>query len=166
MAFGIHNMDEAWDDDYSSLEGKSQKISGQNTENWDDPESFAELFEKRGMQGFKPKEKIDDSLKHPKIYLPGLRYPEDPEDTLDLHGITTDEVEYEVERFILECRERGNMFVLVITGQGKNSEGGKSKLRPIVIAKLNGMLKNQAIVSYKTAESKHGGFGAIYVYLR
>lgn len=135
-------------------------------ENGDEDVSFSDLFEERGMQGFKPKDEGTDAACHPKIYLPGLRYPENPENTLDLHGVTTDEVEYEVDRFIMECRELGNMFILIITGQGKNSEGGRAKLRPIVIAKLNSMIKNQAIVSYKTAELKHGGFGAIYVYLR
>ena len=124
--------------------------------------SFAELFESRGMLGFKPKEKdlkvVNDRPKN--------RYPQSPQDVLDLHGLTVDEATKAIDKFVIECRERGLIFVLIITGKGANSAGGSSKLRPLTVQILNTMIDGLLIRDYKIAEPRHGGLGAKYVYLK
>lgn len=98
-----------------------------------------------------------------------------PEDRLDLHGLTLDEAHGDLVPFILSAWAGGLRLVLVITGKGKPREerrfGGHTSLR-------NGVLRHhvphwlslpplrQVVLQITEAHQKHGGAGAIYVYLR
>ena len=93
-------------------------------------------------------------------------YPENPEDKLDLHGLTRAEADQETKRFIGEAKMKNMSFVVIVVGKGNNSEDGKSKLRPVVVERLNELINNKRIRNFESAKPKHGGFGAIYVYLR
>jgi DNA-nicking Smr family endonuclease len=95
-----------------------------------------------------------------------------PEGRLDLHGMTVAEAHPELIRFILNASAEGLRLVLVITGKGKPGPD----FGPI--PQRYGVLKHQvpqwlrlpplgpAILQVTEAHLKHGGAGALYVYLR
>ena len=95
-----------------------------------------------------------------------------PEARIDLHGMTVSEAHPELIRFILNAHSDGLRLVLVITGKGKPGPD----FGPI--PQRYGILKHQvpnwlrmpplgaAILQVSDAHLKHGGAGALYVYLR
>ncbi len=137
--------------------------SGEEKTGQDDFRPFAEQFEERGMKGFDPREK---TITGKTDAQEKTRYPRDPETRLDLHGMKVEEGRQALLKFIRESRELGKMFVLVIPGLGRNSEGGQAKLRPMAVDELARLQRDRVIRDFKTAEPRHGGFGAIYVYLK
>lgn len=82
---------------------------------------------------------------------------------LDLHGHTQDTAHREVVDFILRQASLGSRCVLVITGKGRLGTGvlrarlfdwiGDPDLRPF-------------IAGYAAAHPRHGGSGAVYLFLR
>lgn len=82
---------------------------------------------------------------------------------LDLHGHTQDTAHREVVDFIFKQASLGARCVLVITGKGRLGTGvlrsrlfdwiGDPDLRPF-------------IAGYATAHPRHGGSGAVYLFLR
>ena len=105
-----------------------------------------------------------------KAYLRLARGKLAPEARLDLHGRTLAEAHPELIRFVLSAHTAGKRLVLVITGKGRDSDS----LMPV----RRGILRHQvphwlgapplgAVVMQVTqAHRKHGGDGALYVYLR
>jgi DNA-nicking Smr family endonuclease len=95
-----------------------------------------------------------------------------PEARIDLHGMTVSEAHPELIRFILSAYSEGLRLVLVITGKGKAGPD----FGPI--PQRYGILKHQVpnwlrspplggmILQVSEAHLKHGGAGALYVYLR
>ena len=95
-----------------------------------------------------------------------------PEARIDLHGMTVSEAHPELIRFILSAHSEGLRLVLVITGKGKPGPD----FGPI--PQRYGILKHQVpnwlrmpplgglILQVSEAHLKHGGAGALYVYLR
>lgn len=95
-----------------------------------------------------------------------------PEARIDLHGMTVSEAHPELIRFILNAHADGLRLVLVITGKGKPG----ADFGPI--PQRYGILKHQVpnwlrlpplgglILQVSDAHLKHGGAGALYVYLR
>ena len=95
-----------------------------------------------------------------------------PEARIDLHGMTLTEAHPELIRFILNAQSAGLRLVLVITGKGKRGPDTGP------IPQRMGALRQQVphwlrlppltAVVLQTTEShlKHGGAGALYVYLR
>ena len=93
-----------------------------------------------------------------------------PEARLDLHGMTLAEAHPELIRFLLNAQSAGLRLVLVITGKGKQVY--EPVPRPI------GALRHQVphwlrlpplshvVQQVSEAHLKHGGGGALYVYLR
>jgi DNA-nicking Smr family endonuclease len=95
-----------------------------------------------------------------------------PEARLDLHGMTLAEAHTELNRFILAAQARDKRMVLVITGKGKPDED----FGPI--PRFRGLLRHQVpqwltqaplggvVMQVVPAHLRHGGMGALYVYLR
>ena len=95
-----------------------------------------------------------------------------PDARIDLHGMTVSEAHPEQIRFILNAHSDGLRLVLVITGKGKPGVD----FGPI--PQRYGILKHQVpnwlrspplgglILQVSEAHLKHGGAGALYVYLR
>ena len=95
-----------------------------------------------------------------------------PESRLDLHGRTLAEAHPELTRFVITAHAKGQRLVLVITGKGKRDIGGGFG------PERAGILKHQVphwlamaplaplILQVAEAHLKHGGGGALYVYLR
>jgi DNA-nicking Smr family endonuclease len=95
-----------------------------------------------------------------------------PEARIDLHGMTLAEAHPELIRFILNSHSEGLRLVLVITGKGRPALGQGP------IPQRHGILRQQVpqwlrlpplgptILQVSEAHLKHGGAGALYVYLR
>lgn len=93
-----------------------------------------------------------------------------PEARIDLHGMTLAEAYPELIGFLLGAQDRGLRLVLVITGKGK------AVFDPV--PRPTGALRHQvphwlrlpplSLVVQQVTEAnlKHGGAGALYVYLR
>ena len=92
-----------------------------------------------------------------------------PDARIDLHGMTVEEAHTALIAFVLSRQARGDRLVLVITGKG--SDGGPAPVE-------RGVLRRQvphwlglpplsgAVLDMAPAHRRHGGDGAIYVYLR
>lgn len=96
------------------------------------------------------------------------------EGRLDLHGMGQARAHEALNIFIFNAYEAGKRQVLVITGKGRAEDGG---LRS-PIDKGYGVLKRRVpewlataplkdmVLKVHTAQPRHGGEGALYVYLR
>lgn len=96
----------------------------------------------------------------------------EPEASLDLHGMNLEQAYPALLNFIVSAHNRQKRLVLVITGKGKNSDPG------YVIPQRNGVLRSQVplwlkeprlsnlILQVEKAHQRHGGYGALYIYLR
>jgi DNA-nicking Smr family endonuclease len=82
-----------------------------------------------------------------------------PAARLDLHGFTQDAAHRALGSFLKGARKNGQRLVLVITGNG-------TALRPMVPRWLNQPEFAALITGIETAHVRHGGAGALYVYLR
>lgn len=100
-----------------------------------------------------------------------------PDATLDLHGMTQDHAHSALERFLAVSIALGRRCVLVITGKGgpaeRRDEGDApwARRRPGVLKSLVPLwLEHSAlrgrIANIRAAHIKHGGGGALYVYLK
>jgi DNA-nicking Smr family endonuclease len=100
-----------------------------------------------------------------------------PDATLDLHGMTQDHAHTALERFLSVSVAHGRRCVLVITGKGGPSSARPGDeapwaqrhpgvLRSLVPLWLEHSASRGHIAALKSAHVKHGGSGAIYVYLR
>ena len=83
---------------------------------------------------------------------------------IDLHGLTLDLAHAALGSFLLQARSRGHRIVLVITGKGNpTGEGAIKRLTPRWLSERP---YAGIIASIATAQPRHGGSGALYVYLR
>ena len=85
------------------------------------------------------------------------------ENKLDLHGFKEIEAKNSLEDFINKSVENNLRLVLVITGKGKEGEG---KIKKNILFWLNEEKLRNKILAINYASKKHGGSGAIYVFLR
>lgn len=101
----------------------------------------------------------------------------EPDGRIDLHGMTAERAHRALTQFILSSHATGRRCVLVITGKGgRRSPDGEHPIRPFVEGE--GVLKtltpewlatpplDQLVVGVFQAHIRHGGGGALYVYLR
>jgi DNA-nicking Smr family endonuclease len=153
---GNYNREETWEELYVK---SGEEKTGQN-----DFRSFAEQFEERGLKGYDKGEKEAGTFRGSDGKR--QRYPDEPQAKLDLHGYTLDEARPMLQRFIDESRQMGLIFVIVIPGIGRNSEDGRAKLRPMVVQALEKLVNEKMVRDFKSAEPRHGGFGALYIYLK
>lgn len=99
----------------------------------------------------------------------------EPEARLDLHGFTEVAAHGALTRFLRDAAARGQRLVLVVTGKGapsvQDAPFGRSD-------RMRGVLKTMAprwlaepelagfVADVRIAHRRHGGEGALYVYLR
>lgn len=95
-----------------------------------------------------------------------------PDARLDLHGMSAARAHRVLITFIMDARAQGHRCVLVITGKG-----GPAEREPFA-AEAPGVLRREApvwlsspplsqmIVNVSQAHPRHGGGGALYVYLK
>lgn len=95
-----------------------------------------------------------------------------PEARLDLHGMTLAEAQPALHRFITDARARGLRLVLVITGKGRDRDPGGPIPTPVGVLRhqvprwLSGPSLGGLVQQVTPAHIRHGGEGALYVYLR
>ncbi len=85
------------------------------------------------------------------------------ERTIDLHDLTRDAAFVRLKRRLLLAHECGHRTVLVITGKGPNLQG---VLRLSLPTWLNDPAIRMLISSTAPAHIRHGGTGAMYVFLK
>lgn len=95
-----------------------------------------------------------------------------PEATLDLHGLTVAQAHPELNRFILNAYGKQKRLVLVITGKSRAQNDAQ------IFGEQRGVLRRQVphwltlaplssvVLQVQPANIKHGGDGALYVYLK
>lgn len=95
-----------------------------------------------------------------------------PEARIDLHGMTVDVAHSALRAFLLRAHGEGKRLVLVITGKGRDRRDADFLSEP------SGVLRRQVplwldmpplwqiVLQTAPAHQKHGGAGALYVYLR
>ena len=118
------------------------------------------------------KQRNPELLMDQKAFLKMTRGRMEPTAKIDLHGYTTTSAFPALSEFIQRNYNYGYRLVLVITGKGN----GKNRLPDETLE--TGVLKNQVprwlsspvfrnmILQVHQAHTKHGGSGALYVYLR
>ncbi len=95
-----------------------------------------------------------------------------PEARIDLHGMTIAEAHPELILFVLRAQAQGMRLVLVITGKGKpGADDGPIPRRPGVLRHQVPQWLRQVplaplVLQVAEAHQRHGGAGAVYVYLR
>jgi DNA-nicking Smr family endonuclease len=95
-----------------------------------------------------------------------------PEARLDLHGMTRDAAHGALIAFMLDAHARGLRLVLVITGKGRPGRAEELAphrhgiLRHAVPHWLAAPPLNARVLQVAPAHARHGGGGALYVYLR
>ena len=98
----------------------------------------------------------------------------EPEARIDLHGMTQGAAHRTLFTWLAAAHSRGYRLVLVVTGKGnpKNDENAPwmtsahGVLKQMVPRWLNEPELAALIASVQPAHVKHGGDGALYVYLR
>lgn len=100
-----------------------------------------------------------------------------PEARLDLHGMTRHSAEPALLRFVTDARAQGRKLVLVITGKGSQGHllhgrdfhsdpDRRSVLREEVPRWLGEPQFRTHVAGFQPAHPKHGGGGALYLWLR
>ena len=86
--------------------------------------------------------------------------------SLDLHGMTAEEAQAEVEQFVLGTARAGLRCILLVHGRGLNSPGQV----PVIKDRLKSWLTRgklaRVVLAFATARPYDGGPGALYVLLR
>lgn len=85
---------------------------------------------------------------------------------LDLHGLNSEQAMDNLLFFIRECYLQNKRCLLIITGRGKNSPGGRGILRQELQTWLIKDPLRRIVLAFCTAQAKDGGAGAVYVLLR
>ncbi|MEM0988788.1 MAG: Smr/MutS family protein [Pseudomonadota bacterium] len=94
----------------------------------------------------------------------------EPDARIDLHGMTAERAHRTALAFVSDSLARGLRMVLVITGKGSGSDPWTGQGRGIIRGALPGWLSASpmasSIVGIYQAHQRHGGAGAVYIYLK
>ncbi|MFN2425200.1 MAG: Smr/MutS family protein [Candidatus Binatia bacterium] len=85
---------------------------------------------------------------------------------LDLHGLPLEDARKSVDDFLVSQQKRGHRCVLVVTGKGKNSLGGRGVLREQVPQWLARGPSSRRVLAFASARPCDGGLGALVVLMR
>lgn len=85
---------------------------------------------------------------------------------LDMHGLNTEQAHENLLFFVRESYLQNKRCLLIVTGRGKNSPGGRGVLRQEVQTWLTKDPLRRIVLAFCTAQPKDGGPGAIYALLR
>jgi DNA-nicking Smr family endonuclease len=85
-------------------------------------------------------------------------------DCLDLHGLSVEESEEEVESFFREALRKRHRCVKIIHGRGLRSPRGPV-LKETLVKRLSGKYRKY-VVAFVTARQCDGGLGALYILLK
>jgi DNA-nicking Smr family endonuclease len=82
---------------------------------------------------------------------------------VDLHGLTQIEAHAVLDAFLARAAATGARLLLVITGKGSHGDG---VLRRLVPRWIQAGAQARRVLRIEPAHARHGGGGALYVYLR
>jgi DNA-nicking Smr family endonuclease len=85
---------------------------------------------------------------------------------LDLHGMTVDAAQDEIERFLVNAVRTGLRCVVIVHGRGRNSPGQVPVLKDRVKSWLTRGKLARCVLAFASARPYDGGPGALYVLLR
>lgn len=85
-------------------------------------------------------------------------------DCLDLHGLSVEESEEEVETFFKEALKKRYQCVKIIHGRGLRSPRGPV-LKEMLVKRLSGKYRKY-VAAFVTARQCDGGLGALYILLK
>jgi len=85
---------------------------------------------------------------------------------LDLHGMPLEDARKAVDEFLATQQKRGHRCVLLVTGKGKNSLGGRGVLREQVPGWLARGPSSRRVLAFASARPCDGGLGALVVLMR
>lgn len=85
------------------------------------------------------------------------------EDSLDLHGLTTDGARQLLLAFLLDSSQRGLRCVAIIHGKGRHTESGEGILKTLT---RHWLTQRTEVLAFCEAPPKAGGSGAVSVLLR
>lgn len=85
---------------------------------------------------------------------------------LDLHGMTVETAQGEIERFLLNAVRTGLRCVVIVHGRGRNSPGQVPVLKDRVKSWLTRGKLARCVLAFASARPYDGGPGALYVLLR
>ncbi len=85
---------------------------------------------------------------------------------LDMHGLNSEQAFDNLLFFIRESYLQNRRCLLIVTGRGKNSPGGRSVLKEEIQSWLTRDPLHRIVLAFCTAQPKDGGAGALYVLLR
>jgi len=139
----------------------------------DDPDMEAKRLMQAAFEGDPPMEILD----HPeyiegwigvtgKRFLPKLRkgfY--SIQGQIDLHGLSREEAQKEVEEYIVRMSRFHSCCVKIIHGRGINSPTDRATLKESVQQLLSTRKMSRHVVAYASAQFNDGGVGAVYVLL-
>jgi DNA-nicking Smr family endonuclease len=89
----------------------------------------------------------------------------EPEATLDLHGLRRAQAERVVHDFVRAEHRRGVRYLLIIVGKGTHSEDGVGVLAEAAVEALTQGIAAPLVSAFATADTRHGGRGALAVQL-
>ena len=96
-----------------------------------------------------------------------------PDARLDLHGMSQSQAHDALNSFVLRSHSRGHRLLLIITGKGSGDAARtdhwlapRGVLRQAVPHWLNQPPVGSVVLQTTQAHPRHGGNGALYVYLR
>ncbi|MFZ2302468.1 MAG: Smr/MutS family protein [Gallionella sp.] len=118
------------------------------------------------LSDFAPENTPDDFLRNglSRMTLRKLRRGHWPvQDSLDLHGNTSDAARKLFQGFLHGAAQRGLRCVLVIHGKGMNSRDGEAVLRKLA---RHWLAQRPDVLAYCDALPKDGGSGAVLVLLK
>ena len=124
-----------------------------------------EKWEKNGKSGIIDKDKILSRSRKERISR--LHREKDlkkmqPQDELDLHGLTSAEAELELDRFIKHSKKKGLTKVLIVHGKGNHSPNG-----PVLKETVYTYLRRCSSTGMTgTPDRSLGGSGAVWVIIR
>jgi DNA-nicking Smr family endonuclease len=102
----------------------------------------------------------------------------EPEARLDLHGLTEETAHRALMIFLRSAAARGLRLVIVVTGKGLKPSAPDEPFDMELNQRTRGILKTMTprwlaepelahfVADVRTAHRRHGGAGALYVYLR
>jgi DNA-nicking Smr family endonuclease len=97
---------------------------------------------------------------------------------IDLHGMRQSEAHSALRGFLFSAYAKGHRWVLIVTGKGARQNRDRAEDPWTIVPVEPGVLKRNVpgwlgepelraiVISFKTAASRHGGEGALYVHLR
>jgi DNA-nicking Smr family endonuclease len=85
---------------------------------------------------------------------------------VDFHGLTLDRARDLLAKSITYAHSRGFRCMLVITGKGRNTEPDRVSIKSQIEEWLRAPALSSKIIKYVDAITRHGGTGALYIFLK